>query len=167
MPQQPYGQYRLAPALVNTIHALRGFHPGYRAVHALGRIYRGTFTATGDGAAVTRAVHFQPGAVVPATARFSLNAADPDAPPNAITAMGTKFYLDDGTVTDMVGLNLPVFPAAAPDDILALAAAIGDEEKPAAYAASHPKFVAAVKLIATVQAPKSFAETAFNAIHAF
>jgi catalase len=57
--------------LVEGIHGVQGFHPGYRAVHALGRIYRGTFTASGDGAALTRAVHFQPGATVPATARFS------------------------------------------------------------------------------------------------
>jgi catalase len=164
---QPYGQYRHANTLVNTIHAMRGFHPGFRAVHALGRIYRGTFTASGDGAALTRAAHFQPGVVVPATARFSLNAADPEAPPNAITAMATKFYLADGTVTDMVGLNLPVFPAATPDDVLGLFDAMGDPEAQAAYVAARPKFAAALQLIAPTPAPKSFAETGFNAIHAF
>ena len=75
--EKPHGQYHHAHELVEGLHALRGFHPGYRTVHALGRIYRGTFTASGDGAALTRAVHFQPGATVPATARFSSSAADP------------------------------------------------------------------------------------------
>jgi catalase len=168
MEPQPYGQYRYAPALVNTIHVMRGFHPGFRAVHALGRIYRGTFTASGDGAALTRAAHFQPGAVVPATTRHSMNAGDPEAPPNGIVAMGIKFYLDDGTVTDMVGLNLPVFPFARPEDILELAAAGDGPDAQAAYVAAHPKFAAALKLIqATMQAPKSLAETAYNTIHAF
>ena len=46
---QPHGQYHRADALVTGIHQVNGFHPGYRAVHALGRIYRGSFAASGDG----------------------------------------------------------------------------------------------------------------------
>src|SRR4029079_4610580 len=102
----PHGQYHRADALVDAIHAARGFHPGYRAVHALGRIYRGTFTATDDGATLSRAVHLQPGAVVPTTVRFSSNSADPEAPLSPIAALATKFYLDDGTATDRVALTL-------------------------------------------------------------
>jgi hypothetical protein len=136
MPQSelPHGQYHQANALVEGQHGLRGFHPSYRIVHALGRIYRGTFTASGDGAALTRAVHFQPGATVPATARFSSSAADPEAPLSPVAAIAVKFYLDNGTVTDLVALNLPLFQPT-PDDYLSGFAAAAD---PATKARSSP-----------------------------
>jgi len=164
---QPHGQYHRAHTLVDAIHETRGFHPGFRAVHALGRIYRGTFTASGDGAALTRAVHFQPGAVVPVTARFSSNSADPEAPLSPIAAMATKFYLDDGTVTDLIALNLPFFPLPTPDDYLGFFAAVADPAARDAYLAANPKIAANIKAVLAVPAPKSLAETAYNAIHAF
>jgi catalase len=166
--EQPHGQYHHAHALVAGLHGLRGFHPGYRTVHALGRIYRGTFTASGDGAALTRAVHFQPGATVPATARFSSSAADPEAPLSPVAAIAVKFYLDDGTVTDLVSLNLPLFPIPTPDDYLSGFAAAADPAAKAAFLAARPKIAADLQeIITTIQAPKSLAETAYNAIHAF
>jgi catalase len=58
METPPHGQYRNAHGLVEAIHQAIGFHPGFRALHATGRIYRGTFTASGDGAALTRAVNY-------------------------------------------------------------------------------------------------------------
>lgn len=164
---QPHGQYHHAPALVAAIHAARGFHPGYRAVHALGRIYRGTFSATGDGAALTRAVHFQPGATVPITVRFSSNASDPEAPLSPIAAMAAKFYLDDGTVTDLVALNLPAFPVATPDELLAFLDVINDPAAAKAFVATQPNLAASLQAIGTMLAPKSLAETAYNALHAF
>jgi catalase len=164
---QSHGQYHHAHALVEAIHGVRGFHPGYRAVHALGRIYRGTFTASGDGAALTRAVHFQPGAAVPTTARFSSSAADPEAPLSPVAAMATKFYLDDGTVTDLVALNLPLFPLPTPDDYLGLFGAVDDPAAKAAFFAARPKIAADIKSLMTMSAPKSLAETAYNALHAF
>jgi catalase len=162
-----HGQYYRAHALVEGLHGLRGFHPGYRTVHALGRIYRGTFTASGDGAALTRAVHFQPGATIPATARFSSSAADPEAPLSPIAAIAVKFYLDDGTVTDLVALNLPLFPIPTPDDYLKLFKVAADPAGKAAFFAERPKIAAALQSLATMPAPKSLAETAYNALHAF
>jgi catalase len=162
-----HGQYHRAHELVEGIHATQGFHPGFRAVHALGRIYRGTFTASGEGAALTRAVHFQPGAVVPATARVSSSAADPEAPLSPVAAMATKFYLDDGTMTDLIALNIPLFPLPTPDDYLALFAAGDDPAAKTAFFAARPKVAANLQLLATMQAPNSLAETAYNAIHAF
>jgi catalase len=166
--EQPHGQYHQAHALVEGLHGLRGFHPGYRTVHALGRIYRGTFTASGDGAALTRAVHFQPGATTPATARFSSSAADPEAPLSPVAAIAVKFYLDDGTVTDLVSLSLPLFPLPTPDDYLRFFAVAADPAGKAALLAERPKIAAALQeIMTTIQAPKSLAETAYNAIHAF
>jgi catalase len=164
---QPHGQYHRAHELVEGIHAIQGFHPGYRAVHALGRIYRGTFTAGGDGAKLTRAVHFQPGATVPATVRFSSSGGDPEAPLTPVAAMATKFYLDDGTVTDLIAINLPFFPLPTPDDYLRLFAARVDPAAKAEFIASRPEIAAALQSLATMPAPKSLAETAYNAIHAF
>ena len=165
---QPHGQYHRAHELVEGIHGVQGFHPGYRAVHALGRIYRGTFTASGDGAALTRAVHFQPGATVTATARFSSSGGDPEAPLTPIAAIAVKFYLDDGTVTDLIALNLPLFPLSTPDDYLGLFKARVDPTTKAAFFAARPKVAADIQgILTTIQAPKSLAETAYNAIHAF
>jgi catalase len=166
--EKPHGQYHHAHELVEGLHALRGFHPGYRTVHALGRIYRGTFTASGDGAALTRAVHFQPGATTPATARFSSSAADPEAPLSPVAAIAVKFYLDDGTVTDLVSLNLPFFPLPTPDDYMSGFAVAADPAARAAFLAERPKIAADIQtILTTIQAPKSLAETAYNAIHAF
>ena len=164
---QPHGQFHRAHELVEGIHATAGFHPGFRAVHALGRIYRGTFTASGDGASLTRAVHLQPGAVVPATVRFSSSSADPEAPLSPIAAMATKFYLDDGTVTDLIALNLPFFPLPTPDDYLGVFAAKADPAARDAFAAANPQIIAKIKAVMGLPAPKSLAETAYNAIHAF
>jgi len=164
---QPHGQYQRADALVTGIHQVNGFHPGYRAVHALGRIYRGSFTASGDGAALTRAAHFQPAAVVPATMRFSSASSDPEAPPSPVTAMATKFYLDNGTVTDLIALNIPAFPMATPDDVLKAVTANKDPNSLRAFLAENPRIAGALKGLATVPAPTSLAETAFHAIHTF
>lgn len=164
---QPHGQYHRADALVTGIHQVNGFHPGYRAVHALGRIYRGSFAASGDGAALTRAAHFQPGSVVSATMRFSSASSDPEAPPSPVTAMATKFYLDNGTVTDLIALNIPAFPMATPDDVLNAVTANKDPDSMRAFLAANPKIAAAIKGLAAVPAPVSLAETAFHAIHTF
>jgi len=47
-----------------------GDYPGYRAAQAKGTICRGTFTAGEQAGALTSALHFQPKAVTPVTARF-------------------------------------------------------------------------------------------------
>ena len=164
---QSHGQYQRADALVTGIHQANGFHPGYRAVHALGRIYRGVFTASGDGAALTRAAHLQPGSVVLATMRFSSAASDPEAPPSPVTAMATKFYLDNGTVTDLIALNIPAFPMATPDDVLRVVTANKDPETRRAFFAGNPGIARAIQALAAVPAPRSLAETAFHAIHTF
>jgi catalase len=167
MESPPHGMYQHAHAIIGAIHGLAGFHPGFRAMHPLGRIYRGTFTASGAGAALTRAVHFQPGAIVPATARFSYGGADPKAPVNGSAGMAIKFYLDDGTVTDLVMLNRAIFPAALPEDYLSIAAAAADPATLQAWLAERPKAAAAFKANAESPAAKSLAETRFHGMHVF
>jgi catalase len=54
-----------------------GDYPGYRAAQAKGTLCRGMFTAGEHAGALTRALHFQPHAVTPVTARFSNFTANP------------------------------------------------------------------------------------------
>ena len=84
-----------------------------------------------------------------------------------VAAIAVKFYLDDGTVTDLVTLNLPRFPIPTPDDYLRLFEVAADPAAKAAFFATRPKIAADIQSLATMPAPKSLAETAYNAIHAF
>jgi catalase len=95
-------QYRLAAALVRMIHEdFQGFHPGYRGVHAQGRYYMATFKATSEAKELSRAVHLQ-GEPVRVTVRH-LNSVSGNPWASNQSAMATKFYLPDGTVTDLQG----------------------------------------------------------------
>ena len=91
-------QYVLAEKMIDAIHGLLGFHPNFRALHATGQLYRGTFKATPDAKQYTRAVHLQ-GDPVPLTLRFSLGGGNPESLPTKTVGMATKFYLPDGRVT--------------------------------------------------------------------
>src|ERR1700722_8849523 len=116
-------QYICAEKLVEGIHNIFGFHPNYRAFHAAGQLYRGTFRATQVAKDYTRAMHLQ-GDEVPVTVRFSLGGGDPAAPPKSTAGMATKFYLSDGRVTDLIMLNAPGFIVRTPEELLAFMGAI-------------------------------------------
>src|SRR6266481_3667860 len=92
-----HGQFYKADQLVEAVHKnAGGIFPGFRAAHAFGRIYTGTFTPTAVAKTLSRAAHFQ-GMPVPVTARLSGVSGDPSQKPANIAAMATKFYLPDGT----------------------------------------------------------------------
>lgn len=162
--------------LVELLHQdLGGNHPGYRAVHAQGRIYAGTFTATPAGKQLTRAAHFQAESV-PATVRFSPSVSgDPMALAGNITAMSTKFYLPDGQVTDLVAVNIPVFLARTPDEMIEFltsfrpdpATGKPDSAKVQTFLTSHPAALRAYEILQQAPAPVSFAQFAYHAIHAY
>lgn len=166
-------QFVLSEKLVAAIHeSLGGYHGGYRAVHARGRIYRGTFTASPAARAISRASHLQ-GAPTRATVRFSFGSGDPGAPPGKILGMATKFYLASGTTTDIVCLNLPQFPARSPEEVIALLAALRpvadglpDRAKIGAFLASRPAAAAVFQTVMTMPTPADFMQT-FSAFHAF
>src|ERR1043165_1714056 len=98
-----HGPFYRSADLVAAVHKAEGGRfSGFRAAHAYGRIYAGTFTATPSAKTLSRAGHFQ-GAPIPVTARFSGSTGNPRTKPSNIVAMATKFYLPDGTVTDLIG----------------------------------------------------------------
>lgn len=152
-----------------------GNHPGYRTVHAQGRFYSGTFTGTPEGKQLTRAAHVQ-AENVPVSVRFSPSVSgDPMALAGNITAMSTKFYLPDGQVTDLVAVNIPVFLARTPDEMIEFLIAFRpdpksgkqDQEKIQTFLAGHPAAARAVELLQRQPAPVSFAQLAYHAIHAY
>src|SRR3712207_4453266 len=108
----------LAEEVVDAINDVSGRHEGHRAAHAKGTLLSGTFT--GFGAGLTTAAHMQEGASVRVTARFSNGGGDPGIPDYAKEGRGLalKFYLDDGSKTDVVALSLPCFFARTPEDFL-------------------------------------------------
>jgi catalase len=150
-----------------------GTHPGRRALHAKGMLLKGTFTATPFARALTRAGHMQ-GEAVPVTARVSNGGGNPDVPDYApdVRGLAVKFYLPDGSRTDIVAQTAPRFPVRTPDGFLDLLRA----QKPGpSMAWKFPLFLArnpgAVPgLPANLRAlrpPESYATLAFYAIHAF
>src|SRR5215467_12219337 len=141
-----HGQFYKADQLVAAVHRdAGGIFAGFRAAHAYGRIYAGTFTATPVAKTLSRAAHFE-GTPVPVTARLSGASGDPRTPPSNVVAMATKFYLPDGTVTDLIGITLPAFFARTPEEFIAFAEAHTADPKTGqpnlaklkAFAATHP-----------------------------
>src|SRR4051794_29976892 len=104
---------------VDAINDRFGHHPGCRALHAKGTLVAGTFTATPEGARLTRAGHMQ-GEPVRATVRFSNGAGDPDEPDygSDVRGMATKLYLADDTRTDIVAQTSPRFVTRTPDGFI-------------------------------------------------
>ena len=144
-------------------------------VHAKGVLCRGTFTASGDAAALTRAAFAQPDASCEATVRFSNGAGDPHASDLSAQALGmaTKLYLPDGSKADIVAITLPCFFVRTPEDFVAFTRA----GKPAFrgqpgprmawYLARHREAWPAVKAALGFKPPVSYATCVYRALHAF
>src|SRR5258708_11035408 len=112
-----HGQFYKADKLVEAVNKnAGGIFAGSRGAHAFGRIYQGRFTPTAMAKTISRAAHFQ-GPPVPATARLSAVSGDPNQKPENVVAIATKFYLPDGTITDLIGITLPAFFAATPEEL--------------------------------------------------
>lgn len=160
--------------LVDAMNKVFGTHPGFRANHAKGVVAEGSFIASPDAAALSRAVLFN-GTAIPVTVRFSASTGIPNLPDGAPEAnphgMSIKFHLPGGAETDMVLNSLKFFPAATGEEfrdlLLALAASPPGAAKPTPFekfAASHPQAPAA---FATAATPDSYAHEEFWGIDAF
>ena len=168
----------VAERAVDAINDLSGRHEGFRAAHARGTLCAGTFTASPGAAELTRAAHMQ-GEPVRVTVRFSNGSGDPGTPDNDRRdgrGMAVKFYLPDGTTTDIVGLTLPAFFVRTPEDFIDFAYARKpdpetgelDMEKVGAFLGEHPETAKALEVILPALAPpRSYATVAYNSIHSF
>jgi catalase len=142
-------------------------------LHAKGKLYRGTFTATPEAAQLSRAAHLG-GTAVPALIRFSSGSGNPAQPDNApgVRGMAVKFTLPDGSTTDVSTQTAKLFPASTPDDFISLLRAM----RPGAtaplrlvgYIATHPRFLAALPVVREAnKVPASYGTVAYHGLHAF
>ncbi|TAA20110.1 catalase [Pseudoxanthomonas winnipegensis] len=167
-------QYRSSQDIVHRIRAILGDFPGYRALHADGRLYRGTFRGNEAARLYTRAQHLQ-GDAIPATVRFSKGGGDPHAPFGATVGMATRFYLPDGQFTNSVMLSQKLFFSNSIEQFVALLEALKplpgqdgvNKTGLEAFLAANANVARSFKLRGETPAPVSFAHTEFNSVHAF
>jgi catalase len=163
-----------AEEVVDAINDISGRHEGHRVAHAKGTLLAGTFTPADAG--LTTAAHMS-GDPVRVTARFSNGGGDPGIPDYAREGRGLalKFYLPDGSKTDIVALSLPCFFVRTPEDFLDFTRARKpdpetgqpDFEKVGAWVQEHPEAVAAIQAAMGADPPESYATVAYNSIHSF
>ncbi len=158
---------------IDTAQSVFGEHPGYRALHARGVICRGTFTPTAEAASFSRAAHLA-GPEVPVTVRFSNGAGNPEHPDWAPDPRGlaVKFYLPDGSRTDIVAVSSPLFPTRTPEGFLELLSA--QAAGPAAawklplFFRHHPEALRVLPRVTPTLAPPAGYETiTYYGLHAY
>jgi len=164
----------LAQQIVDAMTKVFGSHKGYRTNHAKGIVVEGSFKATPEAAALSKAPIFN-GSEIPVTARFSdatglpaIPDGVPDANPHGISI---KFHLPDGNDSDIVINAARFFPVSNGADFrdlfLAIAGSPPDAPKPTKleqFIAAHPTIAASN---ASVQTPDSFADQQYYGINAF
>jgi catalase len=158
---------------IDTAVSVFGEHPGFRALHARGVICRGSFTPTAEAASLSRAAHLV-GPEVPVTVRFSNGAGNPQHPDWAPDPRGlaVKFYLPDGSRTDIVAVSSPLFPTRTPEGFLELLRA--QAAGPAAawkfplFLRHHPEALRVLPRVAPSLAPPAgYDRIPYYGLHAF
>src|SRR5262249_8752441 len=104
---------------------------------------------------------------------------DPGKKPTNIVAIATKFYLPDGTVTDLIGITLPAFFARTPEEFLEFTAAKTqanvldpktgkpDVSKLMAFAAAHPNAAKDLHLLNSQPGLVSLARVSYRPLHTY
>ena len=163
-----------AEQVVDALNDLTGRHAGHRAAHAKGTLMAGTFTPSGAG--LTTAAHMS-GDPVPVTVRFSNGSGNPHAADYAQEGRGmaVKFYLPDGSRTDIVAIDQPCFFARTPEDFLEFArvrkpdpeTGEPDMAKVGAYLGEHPEALPNIQHFLSSTPPESYVTCAYNSLHSF
>lgn len=160
----------------DAIAAIRGSGgacPGYRALHAKGTLYRGTFTATPEAAGLSRARHLD-GSPVPTLVRFSNGSGNPaqsDGAPG-VRGLAVKFTLPDGKTTDVSTQTARLFAASVPDGFVDLLKALRPGPampvRLARLFATRPALLRALPVLAAAgKTPASYATIEYHGLHAF
>ena len=166
---------QLAEVAVNRIERVFGEHPLYRRAHARGVIYKAKFTANGNAEGLTTAPHLQKGGVE-AFVRFSHSSPNPEWTDimSPVKGMAVQFKLPNGEVTNIVGVNAPIFLARTPSvftEMLGVVKSFKDGKPPlrelAELLIKYPESRAAIKILKKMHAPVSFATGIYYSIHAF
>jgi catalase len=162
--------------LVAAMNGLYGEHPGRRAAHAKGVWCEGTFTATTEAAALSRATPFR-GEPVAALVRFSNGSGDPESHDahREARGMAVKLRPDNGDETDILGTTAPAFATRTPEEFLELLqlrrpnpeTGQPDMEKLGAFLGAHPEAQPAIQSVIGVEPPASFATLTYYSPHSF
>jgi catalase len=158
---------------IDAIRGAGGARPGYRALHAKGTLYRGTFNATPEAARLSRAKHLD-GSAIPVLIRFSNGSGNPaqgDGLPG-VRGMALKFTLPDGSTTDVSTQTAQLFISSTPDGFVDLLKAMRPGPtmplRLAAYFASHPRLLGALPILrAASRVPASYGTVEYHGLHAF
>ena len=157
---------------VDALNAVFGRHRGFRAAHAKGTVCRGTFRATPEAAALTRAAHMQ-AEPVRATIRFSNSTGDPGAPDGEPGARGmaVQLYLPDGSRTDIVTVTSERFFARSPEEFVRITRAgrpgLGRPFRVIATLLRHGEAVRVLRAGLRKPPVPSYANCRYHGLHAF
>jgi catalase len=164
----------LAEQAVDAINATSGRHPGFRAVHAKGRVCAARFEPSGLAADLTTAQHMRE--PVTATVRFSNASGDPSAHDRLhARGMAVKFHLPAGGDTDIVAVTLGRFIVRTPEQFVQLNRTLrpgnGGLPRPSLgtlwFLLRHPDLIKPIGDARSVEPIVSYAACHFNALHAF
>ena len=156
---------------VDRLAALMRAEPGHRTLHAKGMFCSGTFNASPEATALSRAGHLQ-GDTVPVLVRWSHGSGRPDSNDDRpyVRGMAVSFVLPDGTSTDILGQTIPRFPVRTPEDFVRLSELARDRVGLLKFLAIRPGTALALAHNSRVKAfkpPHSYAEATFYPIHAY
>jgi catalase len=158
---------------IEATHELFGRHPGSRALHAKGFLVAGSFTATAEARTLSRAVHLS-GEAVPALVRFSNGTGNPDEPDNkaGIRGMAAKFFLPNGSTTDISAQTARLFISSTPDGFVDFLRASKRDAllglRLARYVVRYPRLLRSLRTnAAAMRVPTSYATVSYHALHAY
>jgi catalase len=161
---------------VDTFEHVNGAHPGFRRNHAKGICVSGFFQSNGRGAALSKALVFEPGRV-PVVGRFALAGGQPyqaDSP-RTVRSMALLFELPNGEQW-RTGMNsIPVFAVNTPEGFYEQleasrpdpATGRPDPARMKNFLARHPETVRAIEAINAQAASSGFDNSTYNSLDAF
>ena len=161
-------------SMVGALHTAFGEHHA-RAVHAKGIILEGTFKASPQARALSKAMIFS-GVAYPVTVRFSDFTGIPDIPDNIGDAnprgFAIKIRMKGGAATDIVTHSFNGFPVATSDEFALFLRAIGASGPGVAHPTPIEQFLDThpiAKSFVTSQKPppESYATAAYFGVNAF
>lgn len=154
---------------IDRLRAAFGGPDGHRTLHAKGRFYTGTFTATPEAAAMCRASHLD-GSPRPVLLRWSSASGKVrthDQAPD-VRGMAVKFTGDDGQPFDLLGQTAMAFPTQDPAVFVQIAEASRNRKTLPLWLLRHPRVVPnVVRSLSGIKPHHSFAEPGYYPLHAY
>ncbi len=163
---------RLTPdRMVDALAPPTGPVPGYRRNHAKGVCFLGSFTANGQGAALSRARVLAAG-TYPVVGRFNLGTPAPGTPDAEVRIRGLGLAIRPGDAQQWrtAMIDAPVFPVSTPQAFYDLLIASGRSADPNAmkdFAAAHPEIGKFGAWAQSAPYMASYAEDRFNSLNSF